>query len=95
MAPRHRQASKKWRVNKRGTTIRKHETEIHYMAMDRITGEMCGHQHHSERSASSCGRAHWEEYQVVMVNAQNEIVENKTTKSKCPRASYKPISKMS
>lgn len=95
MAPRHRQASKRWRTNKRGKTIRKHETEVHYMAMAKATGELCGHCHHSERSASSCGRAHWDEYQVVMVNAENKIVDNKTTKSKSPEQTYKPIIKMS
>ena len=93
---RHRQASKRWRPKSRGNNIRKKESEMHYMAMDRITGEMCGHCHHTERSASSCGRAHWEDYQVVTVNAENEIiVENRTIKSKCPRQSYKPINKMS
>ena len=73
--PRHRQASKTWRNHNRskGGPKRAHVQE-HWKALNTDTGELCPHFHHSEKSARSCGQAHWENYRPVKIRDMDGVI---------------------
>lgn len=73
--PRHRQASKRWTYSHhkaaKKAVLRSQE---HWKALNTDTGELCTHFHHSEKSARSCGQAHWENYRPVKIRDKDGVI---------------------
>ena len=67
MAPRHRQASKKWRQHRKANGgSKRSKAQEHWKAVNMTTNEYCPHYHHSKASALRCGATRWEsEYKAI------------------------------
>lgn len=72
---RHRQASKRWSYSHRKAAKKAVlRSQEHWKALNIDTGELCPHSHHSEKSARSCGQAHWENYRPVKIRDMDGVI---------------------